>query len=150
MLPHHHSGLLRAVRDKADSLIAEVFVSKDSPFVGKSLELMMNSLGIAPSRVIKIRRKLGCGKLSTSSSLNELPSKPVAKSASSSLFDVEYIKRAVPFWAPAPSAENATTANGYAPQRTSEDLEFVQVDIEADTEGGTGTPGFTGMWRVMV
>ena len=58
LLPHHQSGLLRAVRDKADSLVAEVFVSQGSPFVGKSLEVMMNSLGIAPSRVIKIRRKL--------------------------------------------------------------------------------------------
>lgn len=45
LLPDQHSGLLRAVRDKAESLMAEVFVSTESPFVGKSLEIMMNSLG---------------------------------------------------------------------------------------------------------
>lgn len=58
LLPNDKSGLIREVQDKASSFIAEVFVSEHSPAVGHSVGAMMNSLGIASSQAIKIRRKI--------------------------------------------------------------------------------------------
>ena len=58
LLPHNKSGLIREARDKAKSLIAEVYVSSSSPAVGKSVGDMAGSLGVAPSNIIKIRRQL--------------------------------------------------------------------------------------------
>jgi di/tricarboxylate transporter len=106
LLPHHKSGLLRAVRDQVDSLVAEVLISYDSIFVGQGIELMMNSLGMAPSRVIKIRRRV------TPRTEEELRAeqeerqrrdkakrKELRKSQSSSaLFDRKYLKEFMPFW----------------------------------------------------
>ena len=126
LLPHHQSGLLREVRDKVESLIAEVVVSKDSPFVGQTIETMMNSLGIAPSRVIKIRR---CQRGSSDSAGK-------TNNASNSLLDSSYIKRVIPFWGKS-SASNATS-NDYSPQRTADD----GVDVEVnEVENATETTG---------
>jgi hypothetical protein len=106
LLPHHKSGLFRAVRDQVDSLIAEVYVSYDSIFVGQSLELMMNSLGIAPSRVIKIRRRVTPR---TEEELKAEQEKRVARDkskkkelkrsqSSTGLFDRKYLQAFLPFW----------------------------------------------------
>lgn len=90
LLPSHQSGLLRAVRDKTDSLLAEVLITSESPFIGASLITMLNALGIAASRAIKIRRRQGTGDVEVAA----------PKDVSSSLFDREYLKRALPFWKP--------------------------------------------------
>lgn len=57
LLPTDKSGLLRQARDELREYIAEVYVSEHSSSVGKTLQFMMNSLGIAPSFAVKIRRK---------------------------------------------------------------------------------------------
>lgn len=57
ILPMNKSGLIRAARDKADALLAEVLVTEGSPAVGRSVSAMMSSLGLTPSGAIKIRRK---------------------------------------------------------------------------------------------
>ncbi len=56
LLPNNKNGLIREARDKADNLIAEVLVSKESPAVGKTVVQLMTSLGMSPTLVIKIRR----------------------------------------------------------------------------------------------
>ncbi len=56
LLPNNKNGLIREARDKADNLIAEVLVSKDSPAVGKTVTQLMTSLGMSPTLIIKIRR----------------------------------------------------------------------------------------------
>jgi hypothetical protein len=49
--------LIREVKDKASNFIAEVLVSEHSPAIGKSVDDLMISLGLASSQAIKIRRK---------------------------------------------------------------------------------------------
>lgn len=58
LLPNNKSGLIRAVKEKAEKLIAEIQVSKSSQFIGKPVSEMMTSLGLAPSLALKIRRKV--------------------------------------------------------------------------------------------
>jgi di/tricarboxylate transporter len=104
LLPHYKSGMLRAVRDQVESLVAEVYVSTNSIFIGQSLGLMMNSLGIAPSRAIKIRRRV------TPRTEEEIQAdeqrklerekskrKELKKSQSSNV-DQTYLQRFLPFW----------------------------------------------------
>jgi hypothetical protein len=106
ILPHHKSGLIRAVRDQVDSLIAEVYVSFDSMFVGESVELMMNSLGIAASRVIKIRRRVSPRteeELKAEHQQRLIRDKSLRKDLKRSqstrgLFDKKYLKTFLPFW----------------------------------------------------
>jgi di/tricarboxylate transporter len=57
ILPVNKTGLLSEIRDKAETLIAEVYVSPDAVAVGMKLGDMMISLGLAPSYAIKIRRR---------------------------------------------------------------------------------------------
>lgn len=57
LLPHNKNGLLREVRDKASSLIAEVYISPSSPAIGKNVMYLMTSLGVSSNSAIKIRRK---------------------------------------------------------------------------------------------
>jgi di/tricarboxylate transporter len=51
-----HTGMFREARDKADQLMAEVLVSKESVFIGKDLATMFGKLGISLTNAIKIRR----------------------------------------------------------------------------------------------
>lgn len=55
LLPHRNGTSDH--NEGAEKLIAEVYVSHQSQFVGKSINTMMNSLGLAPSLAMKIRRK---------------------------------------------------------------------------------------------
>mmetsp|Transcript_11471 Transcript_11471/g.15798 ORF Transcript_11471/g.15798 Transcript_11471/m.15798 type:complete len:792 (-) Transcript_11471:85-2460(-) len=92
-LPTDKSGLIRGARDNAKHLIAEVFVSEHSPAVGRTLGTMMNSLGVAPSFAIKIRRRA-----------NNQPEDAaiLRKNRSTSVLDVEYLKKSAHFWFKAP------------------------------------------------
>jgi hypothetical protein len=109
LLPHHKSGLFRTVRDQVDSLVAEVYVSYDSMFIGQSLQLMMNSLGIAPSRVIKIRRRVSPRteeELKAEQEERQRREKMNKKKGGGDgegsndvgLFDNKYLKTFLPFW----------------------------------------------------
>jgi hypothetical protein len=104
LLPHHQSGLFRTVRDQVDSLIAEVYVSSDSIFIGQTIQLMMNSLGIAPSRVIKIRRRISPrteDELKFEQNERRVREKMMKKRSQSSqdgVFDNKYLKTFLPFW----------------------------------------------------
>lgn len=68
LLPNR-SGLLRSVRDHTSDLIAEVFVSKESIFVGQSVGKMIQRLGLSPNQIIKIRRVIDI----TNSDSNGMP-----------------------------------------------------------------------------
>jgi hypothetical protein len=131
LLPHHKSGLFRAVRDQVDSLIAEVYVSYDSIYVGQSLELMMNSLGIAPSRVIKIRRR---ATPRTEEELRVEQQQRIARDKSkkkelkrsqstTGLFDRKYLKEFLPFWkkqTPTQFGEEDTGSSDKSPKYSAE------------------------------
>jgi di/tricarboxylate transporter len=58
ILPMNKSGLIRAVKEQAEQLLAEVYVSPSSIFINRPLSEMMSSLGLAPSLALKIRRKV--------------------------------------------------------------------------------------------
>lgn len=106
LLPNNKSGLIREARDKAASLIAEVYVSEHSFAVGRSLGDMMNSLGVAPSNAIKIRRKVQRPVVANVEENNEDdaenekdPRKDgLRKSRSSLILDTSYLKKQAEFW----------------------------------------------------
>lgn len=56
MLLPSRSGLIREVRDKAESFIAEVQVLEGSVFIGNDIGTMLGRLGLQQDSVIKIRR----------------------------------------------------------------------------------------------
>ena len=91
LLPHHKSGLLREARDNIKEYICEVFISSHSPSVGQSLSATMNSLGIAPSGCIKIRRR---GARPEGVSRPE----PATTSAQINFLDPAYLKEKAKFW----------------------------------------------------
>lgn len=70
-------------------------------FVGRSLGYMMNSLGIAPSRAIKIRRRITPRKeedrnVEENQSSRQDPD--LKRGQSSDLFDQRYLRQFLPFW----------------------------------------------------
>jgi di/tricarboxylate transporter len=90
LLPKNRSGLIRKARDSAEKLIAEIIVTEHSPAVGRNIEYFANSLGIAPSSVIKIRRVAGME-----------PPKDLESGktrSSRSILDYKYLKETVRFW----------------------------------------------------
>ena len=89
MLPMNKSGLIREARDSAKNLIAEILVSKDSYSVGKTIEFFASSLGVAPSSIIKIRRRVGQSANDPESGMSRSPS---------SILDYEYLRKAASFW----------------------------------------------------
>ena len=103
LLPNDKNGLIREARDKAESMVAEVFVSEHSPAVGKSVGDMMSSLGIASSRAIKIRRRVVVNSAS-SDDLRKLiveESKGEGKADGAverAILDLKYVKRSTTFW----------------------------------------------------
>jgi di/tricarboxylate transporter len=108
LLPTDKSGLIRAVKDKAEKLVAEVYVSKDSMFVGRPLSQMMGSLGLATSLAMKIRRKV----------LREdekefIPPDRSFKSRMHELItnlqDPSYLRRISGFWSPTQLRKNAAS-----------------------------------------
>lgn len=103
LLPNNKSGLIREARDKAETLIAEVYVSQHSLAVGKSLGEMMNSLGVAPSAAIKIRRRLTNRYSDAAASTPEGETPPLRKSRSSVILDKEYLKKQAEFWLTKPN-----------------------------------------------
>ena len=135
MLPTDKSGLIRGARDNAEHLIAEVFVSEHSPAVGRPLGEMMNSLGVAPSFAVKIRRKA-----------NSVPATDIVKNRSSAnVLDVEYLKKSAQYWfkaseiprflgdysSVASSAERAESGEGPA---NAEQEEYVDIVAPSVTE----------------
>lgn len=141
ILPTDQNGLIREARDKTESLIAEIFVSSSSQSVGKSVAYMMNSIGLAPSYAIKIRRKLrkaaGEG-APTSSETDESKN----RSASIDILDNKYIKRFQAFWqssvsgdaSPSKPANDADKSYASLQGNATSDLESDQqefVDIVA-------------------
>jgi hypothetical protein len=99
LLPMNKSGLIRAARDSAKSLIAEILVSPTSPAVGKNVESFAASLGVAPSTVIKIRRvKVNPEDEETDPEAGG-QQLPVTKSSSTfNVFDKNYLRHAAGFW----------------------------------------------------
>jgi len=124
LLPTNKSGLIRGARDNAKHLIAEVFVSEHSPAVGRSLGEMMNSLGVAPSYAIKIRRKS-----------NTLPTEAAAvirKKPSISELDVDYLKKNLQLWFKTNVLGNYSSVvaleSGAGPQEvTGEQVQYVDI-----------------------
>lgn len=92
LLPKSKSGLLREARDKAKSMIAEIYVSPNSPSVGKSVAEMMGSLGMSASAVIKIRRR-NDSRLDT-----EMPQAERNRRSLRQVFDTKYWKDSGMFW----------------------------------------------------
>eukprot|EP01033_Poteriospumella_lacustris_P017052 gene17052-12204_t len=96
LLPNDKSGLLRKARDELKEYIAEVYVSSHSSAVGKSLEFMMNSIGVAPSYAVKIRRR---GNVEKASNSDEPSGDSLRPSRSmSSFIDVDYLAESAKFW----------------------------------------------------
>lgn len=129
ILPHNKSGLIREARDKANSLIAEIYVTESSPVVGKSVGDMANSLGVAPSSVIKVRRRIG-GKKS-----DEENGGKMRKSASASILDQEYLRKAAQFWRSGANSSTDNLATGTKTSVKSSDGKYEaaqqqEVDIE--------------------
>eukprot|EP01035_Chromulina_nebulosa_P020826 gene20826-26994_t len=87
LLPADKSGIIKGARDNAKQLIAEVLVSEHSPAVGGTLGEMMNSLGVAPSFAIKIRRKA-----------NRSPQAAAERRKKNNILDLEYLKRSAEYW----------------------------------------------------
>jgi di/tricarboxylate transporter len=94
LLPDEKVGLIRTARDKAASMMAEVYVAPDSRAVGKSVGEVMNSLGVAPSSMIKIRRRVEHTGLADA----EGSPKPSASRFGVSIVDVKYIKKYASSW----------------------------------------------------
>lgn len=108
LLPSDKSGLIRAVKEKAEKLVAEVYVSQDSMFVGKPLSQMMGSLGLSTSLAMKIRRKV--------LRENEKEFVPPNRTFSTrmrefltNLQDPAYLRRISGFWSPAELRRNAAS-----------------------------------------
>ena len=96
LLPNDKSGLLRKARDELKEYIAEVYVSSHSNAVGKSLEFMMNSIGVAPSYAVKIRRRGNAEKASNSDEPSGDSLRP--SRSMSSFIDVDYLAESAKFW----------------------------------------------------
>lgn len=124
LLPNNKSGLLREARDKAQTLIAEVYVSEHSLAVGKSLGEMMNSLGVAPTSAIKIRRK----------ARNQYTDRDTSADAAAtlarapSILDKEYLKQQASFWLTKPVIPDRVD---YHTPTGSAKLSADEVDLEA-------------------
>lgn len=118
LLPNNKSGLLREARDKAETLIAEVYVSEHSLAIGKSLGEMMNSLGVAPSSAVKIRRKVHRA---------AAPVRLADAGRRTSILDKEYLKQQAEFWLTKPNIPDRvdyhTTSDPPMPDDPTADIE---------------------------
>lgn len=95
LLPNDKSGLLRKARDELKEYIAEVYVSHHSQSVGKTLDYLMNSIGVAPSLAVKIRRR---GSPVDRNSVDENRDSIRPSRSFSSFLDVEYLKESAKYW----------------------------------------------------
>lgn len=118
LLPNDKSGLLRKARDELKEYIAEVYVSEHSQSVGKSLEFLMNSIGVAPSYAVKIRRR---GNPEKPSSVDENADRGSLRPnrSISSFIDVDYLKESAKFWYEKP--EIPDRLGDYTPTAQAED-----------------------------
>lgn len=113
LLPTDKSGLIRAVKEKAEKLLAEVYVSQDSLFVGKPLSQMMNSLGLAPSLALKIRRRV----VSDVEKGANVPTRTFStriRELITNLQDPAYLRRISGFWTPVQLRKNASSKENLA------------------------------------
>jgi di/tricarboxylate transporter len=131
LLPHTKSGLLREARDKASSMIAEVYVGPESPSVGKSLEAMMGSLGVSPQVVIKIRRRTAVANQDVEGG----SPRKATKSGVRKVFDRKYWQNAGNFWSTSSSKEVNAASNADHGEYTLAKSDDLPV---ADAEGEDG------------
>jgi hypothetical protein len=108
LLPNKSSGLLREARDKTDTMVAEVYVSPESPAVGKSLEAMAGSIGVSPASVIKIRRRNAVANQDVEGGS---PSRKSFKDGVRQIFDRKYWQASGAFWSSS-SAKNNKDSHG--------------------------------------
>eukprot|EP01031_Cornospumella_fuschlensis_P036334 gene36334-44077_t len=147
LLPSNKSGLIREARDKADTLIAEVYVSEHSFWGGRQLGDMMNSLGVAPSYAIKIRRRVrdkytdageepkveetGSGGGENKGEQSGKGLGGMHKSRSSSILDPEYLRQTAEFWLVKPTIPD--TVPDYS---ANDDNAVAEEPPKFDVEGG--------------
>jgi di/tricarboxylate transporter len=120
ILPSSKAGLLSEVRDKAETLIAEVYVSSDATAVNKRLGDVMISLGLAPSYAIKIRRK------------NNPDLDNLEDNRKSNAIDAAYIREQLQYWYSGAS-EMAASIKGKITRSASR---ATVTDIEYDGDAG--------------
>lgn len=131
MLPNDKSGLLRKARDELKEYIAEVYVSSHSSAVGKSLEFMMNSIGVAPSYAVKIRRRGNAEKASNSDEPSRDSLRP--SRSLSSFIDVDYLKESAKFWYEKPNIPDRLGDYAQAAQ-AEEDANAADPEKNSDAE----------------
>jgi hypothetical protein len=124
LLPSDKSGLLRKARDELREYIAEVYVSEHSSSVGKSVEFMMNSLGIAPSFAVKIRRRSDNNSADSSLEVESQDDGSKIKTPKF-LIDSKYFKNFSEFWG---SSKNI-------PERLGSTDNLTELNIESHSTG---------------
>jgi di/tricarboxylate transporter len=141
ILPRNKYGLLLEARDNTRNLIAEVFVSTKSVFVGKSLRYMMGSLGLPPSKAVKIRRKVHPSQDDESrdnsvaiKNNSDYPFTPIPLTAK---FDDDYVNRMKNFWNSPRATESertkdaSTSVSHSSLHEPSSEGDFEYVDVIA-------------------
>jgi len=58
VLPDNKGGLFREVREHGDNLVTALDISEDSPWVGRPAVDVLLSMGLPPSSLLKIRRRM--------------------------------------------------------------------------------------------
>jgi len=136
ILPNQQVGLLRTARDKAETMMAEIYVGKECKAIGKPVGEVMNSLGVAPSCVIKIRRRVNyTSGLTGSVSVDELNRASTMHKSSSigNILDMNYIREHARAWRSSLSGKNYAEASGSDDQTKrsddghDEDVEYVDI-----------------------
>lgn len=136
ILPNEQVGLLRTARDKAETMMAEIYVGKECKASGKPVGEVMNSLGVAPSCVIKIRRRVNYSSgLTGNASVDELNRASSMHKSSSigNILDMNYIREHARAWRASLTGKNYAEASKDDDQAKrsddghDEDVEYVDI-----------------------
>jgi di/tricarboxylate transporter len=124
LLPDKKVGLIRTYRDKASSMMAEIYVAPKSFAAGKCIGEVMNALGVSPSAAIKIRRRVMNAGASTDNAHAEsaTPASRLSSAVSKfggNIMDMKYVRDMTASWtskgtesaAPAHTADKETDSS---------------------------------------
>eukprot|EP01032_Pedospumella_encystans_P019222 gene19222-21859_t len=142
LLPDENVGLLRTARDRASAMMAEIYITEDCKAAGKAVGEVMASLGVSPTCVIKIRRRVNyTSGLADNASVDDAHSTSDAttsRSTIANILDMNYVRDHALAWASTFSKRNFTETNsdkgsqdGDQAKRSDdgkdEDIEYVDI-----------------------
>lgn len=104
ILPDNRGGMFRLVRDRANELITEAEILDTFPLVGKPVEMMLETMQLQSSALLKIRRR--CKVIGDTSKIKKSgspqpapqPGSEAEETKDTSRLDMTYVRRTYGLW----------------------------------------------------